>query len=212
VSRLAAQNVLAEKILKRETWEPLIRQPVCREPNHVCEILDREGLISPETPIADVGCGPSPHLAWNLLVRVQEADLSYIDFHTWSNAVHRTVYEEMRANRGLLTPVVWERWHCCDIFDKPYLLRHKTVIVHGELPLVPGHPRDDRAAAIRGLLDAQPELLALYLYAEHPYYRESPSRILPILDDLGLSYRRFDNVSSADFRPQAGGTLLLIAP
>lgn len=195
-------------------------------PNHLCDILAREGFFSTGEPIVDVGCGPSPHLGASLLPYIggSEREVFFLDLHPTWLAVHSSFYQdEIKRMAGPAAFSIRERWFPRDAYSNHYgepPLAGNSLIIHGDLPLRAYEGRrlerprtpEHMAVALGSLLDAKPARLALYLREEHPDYPESPSRVLPALDHLGVPYRVHEGVASADFTPEAGGYLVHIEP
>lgn len=188
------------------------------EPGNVCDLLAEDHFWDKGTSLIEVAVGPSPHVAWYLLRHLTDHDYWISDWRgDWLQA-HAHVYQDF-APRDYPQTQVRPYWLLNDPLREPYVLRDKAVLAHGILPrrtrdsqLVLPFTTEEMAAAVGGLLDAQPARLALYSFGEHPEYPETPSRISAALDSLGVPYMRHDDVPSAHFTPQPGGTLFLLAP
>lgn len=207
-------------------YERYEMRTTCPAPNHFCNVLAREGFFSTNTPVVDVGCGPSPHLGASLLSHIggREQEVFFIDRHPVWLATHSFFYQdEVKRIAEAEAFSIQEHWSHADAysdrFGKPPFAGN-ALIIHGEMPLRTygsrrlARPRtpEHMVAALGSLLDAKPSRVALYLREEHQDYPESPSRVLPALDHLGVPYRVHEGVASADFTPETGGYLVHIEP
>lgn len=187
-------------------------------PGNVCDLLAEDHFWDNGTPVVEVAVGPSPHVAWHLLRHLTDHDYWISDWRgDWLQA-HAHIYQDFAA-RDYPQTQVRPYWLLSDPLRELYVLRDKAVLAHGTLPrrtrggqLILPSTTDEMAAAMGGLLAAQPARLALYSFGEHPEYPETPSRISAALESLGVSYTRRDNVLSVHFTPQPDGTLFLITP
>ena len=202
----------------RQIWhnyQQRVTQPADR---HCCDLLVAEGFFTGTEAIVDVAAGPSPHVAWNLYSRLDEREVFVTDWRADWLSIHKELYWTMKAEEPSLSRLR-EYWLLCDVQREQYVLTGKAAIVHGVLPRLRSNDRlvlpftlEDMTATLAGILDAQPARLALFMARDHPEYPESPSRVLPALDRLGVRYEYHENVASADFHPQPGGYLVLLTP
>lgn len=195
------------------------RAPSTTPPRSVDALLAQEGFFDAHAPLIDVASGPSPHVGWRLLPHLRDGqDIAFADWRADWLGVHKELYQVV-TQRECPDRRVRAYWLLGDAQQEPHLLTGRAALVHGDLPrltrddrLVLPSTHEDMVATLGGILDARPERLALYLREEHPRYPESPSRVLPALDQLGAKYRLHERVASADFTPREGGYLVLITP
>lgn len=189
---------------------------------HVMAVLARDGFLAGNAPVLEVATGASPHVGWNLYSRLDNRDVSFMDSDADALAIHRDAYLRVRHDTDHGLRDVRAYWLLGDAQEDSYALKDKTVIMHGTVPrvrkyedlLVPD-TTDKMTRTLYGLLAAGPERLAIYLYRDDPDQCacfDRAAHVLPALDQLGVQYRRYDNVESADFQPQPGGTLVLMTP
>jgi hypothetical protein len=193
--------------------------------NHIMCVLDRDSFFAGMAPLMDLAAGPSTHVGWNLRRQFVESSLYFTDWNPTALSLHQRLYKEIVSAETMTGRYGFrEYWMLGDPHKDPYLLREMAVIVHGSLPrlrdgeqvIEPDTP-ETMSKTLDGLLRAHPARLALYFYKEgHPQFPDNARLALAALDHLcatyGTTYRCFDSVDSADFRPQPGGTLILVTP
>ncbi len=190
-----------------------LRREINPAGNNILDILIKESFFDSDTPVVDICCGPFPHLGYRLAQKLEGGYVFFSDWDYTALGFHEVIYNWITSSEPEFSEkeLPTTRWIHGDIRENAEVISAKSGIIHGVVPrkmsgeylIIPDN-EGKMKEALEEILSAKLRNLAIYVYEQ-----QSAQLVGDSLVSIGIKFKDFNNVSSANFTPYKDGYLFV---